>query len=129
MVIAIYQKSLFACLGIACLCGVLPDLLMADKHLGLYALNFCLTTGALYPLRRIFFADKVSTLPMMTFIWSFLGAINLIALLYIFEGSLLILTSRDFVDLCLFPLLTGAYAHFVVRPISSIICYAHHSPR
>lgn len=66
LVIACYQKPLTSCLWLAILCGVILDLLSSYTHLGMTSLNYCLTLLIVYPQRRNFFADNLSTLPIMT---------------------------------------------------------------
>lgn len=79
LVIALYQKSLAACLWYAALCGLSIDLLSDGNRLGFYALNYSLTTLLLFPQRKNFFSDSISTLPLMSFLFSALSTVVEIA--------------------------------------------------
>ncbi len=57
-----FPKSLW----IACACGLVIDLLCSQAHFGLFALNYCLLTIALYKQRRNFFEDKTISLCLFT---------------------------------------------------------------
>lgn len=66
----IYQHKLSQTLWMAMFCGLFLDLLGAGNRLGLIALNFTLSAYMVYQFKRYFFADRLSTLPIMTFIFS-----------------------------------------------------------
>ncbi|MEI8125194.1 MAG: rod shape-determining protein MreD [Parachlamydiaceae bacterium] len=74
IIVVIYQKTLTVSLGYAFLCGLLIDLLSPSPRLGMHALDFSLATGMLYSQQRNFFADSLSTLPLMTFFFSVLSS-------------------------------------------------------
>ncbi len=86
LIIALYQKPLKSCLWLAFWCGFLLDIFSSNGRLGLYALDFCLTVLILYPQRRHFFADSISTLPMITFCFSMLSTLMMALLLYSVES-------------------------------------------
>jgi rod shape-determining protein MreD len=75
LVIAAYQKSLFISLCYALGCGVVLDLLSDDMRFGVHALSLTVTTFILYEQRRNFFADTLSTLPIMTFFFSVISTL------------------------------------------------------
>jgi rod shape-determining protein MreD len=70
LVYIIYRQPLINTLWIALIGGFTLDLLGAHNILGLYALVACTVTWGLSSLRRHFFEDKPSTLPLLTFIAS-----------------------------------------------------------
>ncbi len=70
IVISIYQRPLINCLWYACLCGLLIDLLQSDMRFGLHALAYTGATLLLYKQKRNFFADHLTTLPVMTFFFT-----------------------------------------------------------
>ena len=86
LIIVIYNKQLTSSLWIAFGCGLLLDLLSSESRLGIHALAYCLAIALIFPLRRNFFADSVSTLPIMTFCFSFLSTFLIALLLYNIEA-------------------------------------------
>jgi rod shape-determining protein MreD len=110
LILAIYQLPLLQCIRIAFLIGLFLDLLSSEAHLGLYALSFCLTTFALYPQKRHFFADSLSTLPVMTFLFSSFSSLMLGALLYNIELINIFSWRWVAADLLVMPLADALYA-------------------
>ena len=110
LIILYYQKPLTTCLWGAMLCGLVLDLLSTRTHFGLYALNYALTTLVLYPQQRHFFGDNLSTLPLMTYFFSFLSTLLQSLLMYTFGSPFLISWHWIFADLFLMPLCDSAYA-------------------
>lgn len=119
LIIACYQKPLKVCLGLAFGCGLLLDLLSSYTRLGLHAFDFCTTLILLFPQRRNFFADHLSTLPIMTFLFSMLSTLIMAILLYSIETRNLFSWAWVFTDLILMPLLDAAYAFcfFILPPL------------
>lgn len=110
LVIAYYNQTLRSCLWLSLLCGFLIDLLSSQHRLGLFALNYCLTTLFLYQQKKHFFQDNPTTFPLMTFFFSVLSTSIHIALLMFF-GKPLFLTSDFFTqDLIRLPLYDAFYA-------------------
>lgn len=110
LVILFYQKPLLTCLWIASICGLLVDLLSSHTHLGLYALNYCLVTAVLYGQQRHFFADRPSTLPLMTLFFSTLSTLFQGVFLYIFEKENIFSWPWIAADLIVLPVLDSIYA-------------------
>ena len=73
LVTLFYQRPQNSCLLSALLLGLLIDLLSSYSRFGITALNYFLCTLPLYPAKRHFFSDKLSTLPLMTFLFSLLS--------------------------------------------------------
>lgn len=120
LIIACYQKSLKACLWLALGVGVLLDLLSSQTRLGLYAFDYCLTIALLYPQRRNFFADSITTLPIMVFLFAFLSTVIMAILLYSVETRNVFSWPWVFTDLICMPLLDALYA-FVLFTLPSTI--------
>lgn len=73
LVICLYRHSRIALLWRACFCGVIIDLLSSGSLFGLTSINYCCVAFLLYGQTRNFFEDKLSTLPLMTFLFSILS--------------------------------------------------------
>lgn len=87
LVICFYQYSRIEVLWRAFGCGILLDLLSSAPFFGFSSLKFCLVTLALFGQTRNFFEDKLSTLPLMTFLFSFLTtAISVLLTLFFGNG-------------------------------------------
>jgi len=65
-----YCSSLQALLLRALGCGAIIDLLSGSHTFGLFSLSYLCATILVYLQRRQFFADKLSTLPILTYIFS-----------------------------------------------------------
>jgi rod shape-determining protein MreD len=113
LVILYYQKSFITCLWISLACGLLLDLLSSHERIGLNAADYCLTTFILYKQRRHFFADSLSTLPLMTLFFSFISTLLQLCLIYVFQNKVNISWQWAFTDLVAFPVLDATYA-FVI---------------
>lgn len=85
--------------------------------MGLYAVSFCLTTAVLYGQRRNFFADSLSTLPLMTYFFSSLSTLVQLLLLYSFGQGVMISWDWFLTDLIYMPALDALYAFsFFILP-------------
>jgi len=114
-VIALYRlprlQASFFCLAI----GFFIDTLTLTPTAGLYAASFTFASYLLHPLTYYFFPDKLSTLPLMTVIFSSLTAAS------IGLGHSLIHTPFHHTllwihyDLFLYPLIDGAVAFTAVQ--------------
>lgn len=84
LVFCVYRYSRLGLFWRASLCGIILDLLSSTTHFGLSSLNYCFVAWILYGQKRNFFEDKLSTLPLMTFVFSTLstGFSVLLALLF-----------------------------------------------
>lgn len=110
LIIACYQRKLFYCLWIALGCGLIMDLLSANTRLGIHSLNYCLTLILLYPQKKNFFADSLSTLPIMTFLFSSVSTLLMAILLYSLEMKNVLSWNWLWTDLLLMPAVDAAYA-------------------
>jgi len=113
IIILFYQKPYTFCLWSALLCGLILDLLSFQTRLGLNALAYCLTTILLYGQTRNFFADRLSTLPIMTFFFSFLCTLLQGLLINIFDKEMIFSWTWLVSDLLIMPLLDALFALMV----------------
>lgn len=110
LIILIYKKNRTFCLWTAFICGTIFDLFGSYQHLGLWAFNYCLTIWILYPQKRNFFEDRLSTLPIMTLLFSFLSTFFQILLLETFESHLSLSFTWVLSELLFMPLMDALYA-------------------
>lgn len=112
LVIVCYQKPLPACLWFAFVCGIILDLFSSYTRFGMHALDFCLTLLILYPQRRNFFADSLTTLPVMTFLFASLSSLIMAILLYAIEMKNIFSLLWIVADVILLSIADAAYAFF-----------------
>jgi rod shape-determining protein MreD len=113
LIIAIYKKSLSTCLWYSLLCGLLIDLLSDESRLGFYAMNYSLTIFLLYPQRKNFFSDSITTLPLMSFFFSVISTVIEIAYLSSTGRSPSLSMQWIMTDLLIMPVFDGVYAFMV----------------
>lgn len=120
LIILFYQKSFPYCLWWAFFCGIILDLLSVQPPFGFYACNYTLATAMIYQQKRNFFADHLSTLPIMTFLFSFTATILEVIFLYLFGTRVSIGLQWIFVDLLIMPAADALFAFlwFVLIPVS-----------
>lgn len=110
LIILYYQRSYLTCLWGALLCGLVIDLLSSDMRIGLHSVDYCLTTWLLYGQRRHFFADSLSTLPIMTILFSITATVIQVVIVHIFEQPLVVSWQWVLTDLVYMPLFDACYA-------------------
>ncbi len=110
IVIAYYHKSFENSLWLSFICGVILDLLNPLPRLGIYALNFCLTTCLLYSKKQHFFEDSLTTLPFMSFLFSLLSTMIQALIILLIIGGVVFSWSWVLTDLIIYPLIDGAFA-------------------
>lgn len=113
LIMAIYQQSLTVCLWLGFLCGAVLDLLSSTSRLGIEAMAFCLAILIIHSQRRNFFADSFSTLPVMTFLFSFLSTAIGAILLYSIEMRNIMSIRWLITDLFIMPAADALYAFFL----------------
>lgn len=120
LIILFYQKSFPYCLWAAFLCGLTIDLLSIQSPFGFYACNYTLATAVIYPQKRNFFADHLSTLPIMTVLFSVVATLLEVVFIYIFGNPISIGLQWMITDLTIMPLFDGLYAFvwFILIPLS-----------
>jgi rod shape-determining protein MreD len=113
LIICLYTQTRISVLWKAYLCGLILDLLSSSSFFGFSSLNYCLVCWVLYGQKRHFFEDHLSTLPVMTFLFSFLSTLVSCCLFFYCEQSFPFSWSWIATDLFLMPLLDSAYALLV----------------
>jgi|HubBroStandDraft_4_1064222.scaffolds.fasta_scaffold306331_2 rod shape-determining protein MreD len=109
----LYNKTNFIrSLWIASLCGLVIDLLSSELRLGVYALNYCLTTALLYQQKKHFFEDKTLSLSLFTAIISTISTLLHFFFLCIFDQAIPLSAKYIIADLIIMPLADGGYALF-----------------
>lgn len=117
LIIAAYKKPLTACVWIAFGCGFIIDLFSSEMRLGVHAFAYCLTIAIVYPQRRNFFADSISTLPIMTFCFAVISTLMMALLLYSIESRNVFSWPWVLTDLIYYPLMDACYAFlFFILP-------------
>lgn len=112
LVIILYKKNFMISLWISCFVGLALDLISSANLFGLYACSYTLTTALLYKQRYHFFADSLSTLPLMTFFYSVLSTLILNIIMFGFEQNILSV-SLLITDFLFLPFLDATYAFIV----------------
>ncbi len=110
IVILYYQKPFHIALWASIFCGTILDCLSSSTPFGFYALAYALSTIILYEQHRHFFADKMSTLPLMVFFFSVVTTLIQSLLLGLFQRHYLFSWGWVFTDFLFFPLYDGFYA-------------------
>jgi hypothetical protein len=110
IIILFYQKPFYICLWASFACGAILDLLSSHHPYGLFALNFCFSTACLYPQRKNFFTDSITTLPILTFFYSLASTLIQIVLLYTFDQHPLFSWTWILTDLILLPAFDALFA-------------------
>ena len=112
LIIVFYKKPLVSALWLSLFCGLFVDLVGDQQYLGLYSLNYCLCTLLLYPQKRHFFRDKVTTIPLMTFFFSVVSTLIQVFLVYSFEIGIPLSWKWVGTDLLAMPALDALYGYF-----------------
>lgn len=123
LVILYYQRSFLASLWWSSACGLILDFLSSSAHVGIFSANYTLTTFILYHQQRNYFADSFSTLPLMTFLFSFLSTIIQVAALFTFGKGFIFSWYWMFTDLLCMPILDAIYGTFCFIIIPALLFY------
>lgn len=110
IVITYYYKDKISCLWLSLVCGLIIDLLSDNNRLGVYALNYCLTTFILYRQKYHFFEDNLTTFPIMTFLFSCFSSLLQALLLYLFGKGIIFSWDWFKLDIILFPFIDSLFA-------------------
>jgi len=113
LVICLYQHSKLALLWRAFACGVLLDLLSSGPFFGFSSLEFCCICWLLHGQIRNFFEDKLSTLPLMTFLFSFLLTCTSLVLTLFFGNHYTLSCTWIITNLVSMPFIDATYALLV----------------
>ncbi|MFZ0566065.1 MAG: hypothetical protein WAM28_07765 [Chlamydiales bacterium] len=99
LILSYYKFSRFAVLWRAIGCGILIDLFSSTPCFGLSSINYCLVSFFLYGQTRNFFEDKLSTLPLMTALFSFLSTLISVILALCFDQKIVLSWKWSVTDL------------------------------
>ncbi len=107
----VFNRSSFkASLWIASLCGLIVDLLSSEFHLGIHALNYCLTALILFHQKKHFFEDKPLALSLFTLLISAVSSLLQLLLISLFDRALPFSGKLIVADLFIMPLFDAVYA-------------------
>lgn len=120
LVIMFYQKSLPYCLWFSFFCGLIIDLLSVQSPFGFFACNYTLATAIVYHQKHNFFADHLSTLPIMTFLFSSIATLLEVIFLYVFGTKISLGWLWMFSDQIIMPTFDALFAFlwFILIPMS-----------
>lgn len=110
MALAFYRARLITCLRLALACGLVMDLIASHHHLGIYSIAYCGTTAVLYRYKGHLFEDNVTTLPIMTLLFSALSTSLAGALYTAFEEPFTYSWRWVVSEVAIMPLLDGLLA-------------------
>lgn len=110
LIVCFYRCSLIGCLWWALVCGLIVDLFSSESRLGIYAINYCLTTFYLYRYRFLFFEDGFSMLPVMSFGFTCLSTFIQTGIFYLIGKPFMLSGEWLINDLIVIPLQVAIYA-------------------
>lgn len=113
VIMAIYKRPRVKAMCLAAVCGLIIDLLAANSRLGIHMTAYALASAALYSQKRNFFADSLTTLPIMTFLFSILSSALTILLYLLFDKLPSLSIMWAMTDLFLLPLADAFYGFIV----------------
>lgn len=113
LIIAMYRYSLISTLWLGLFCGLILDLLSSSSRLGIYSMSFYIALVLLYPQKKNFFADSLSTLSIMTFAFSSISTIAAALILYIVDIDNIFSWRFILCDVFLMPLADAFYSFCV----------------
>jgi rod shape-determining protein MreD len=107
----VYQRKRFAAsLWYALISGFIIDLFTSEFRLGIFALNYLLTTLLVYRQKRYFFGDKSLSLFLFTALISSVSSTLQLLLFTLFAKKVELSGKLIVCDLILMPLLDAVYA-------------------
>jgi rod shape-determining protein MreD len=109
LVAAAYRLDLGRLLWLALGCGLLLDSLATFNHLGLYASGFCAAAYCIHRLRRWFFEDEWTTLPLLSALFAGLSRLGLFLSFSLLERPVSLGGCEFLDDLSSYAVLHGLY--------------------
>ncbi|MCE5316289.1 MAG: rod shape-determining protein MreD [Parachlamydia sp.] len=85
LIYVIYERKLSQILWIALFLGLFMDLFSSGTRIGFFALTFLLAALFVSQFKLYFFKDRLSTLPLMTFLFSATLSILQVTLSFLFQ--------------------------------------------
>lgn len=113
LVVLFYQRTFIFCLWSSFFSGLLLELLSSESFLGLYVTSYCCAAAIIYPQKKHFFADNLSTLPILTCLTSVCVTFSQVLLIYIFQKEVLLNWSWFATNILFMPFFDSAYAFFL----------------
>lgn len=110
IVICFYRLPFILCLWVSLACGLLIDLLASTQMFGVHALNYCLSTALIYGRRQNFYNDSISTIPVLTALFSVSSTLLQLIFLFSMDKSFTLTWKWVATDIILMTLLDSAYA-------------------
>lgn len=121
LVFSYYFFSFSACLLFSLGCGLFIDLLSIQMQVGSHSFVFFITTCFLYEQKKRFFSEKITTIPLLTFLFSSLSTFVLFCFSRLLYSSFRISFQSLLTDVFLLPLLDALFAFlFFVFPLRQI---------
>ncbi|MGE3953786.1 MAG: hypothetical protein AB7F31_01125 [Parachlamydiales bacterium] len=109
VVATFYPLPLTTCLWVSLGCGTLFDFLSPGGGLGLYALTYSLATLILFPQKRAFYPGRITTLPLLTVLYTSLVTLIVALLLWPTSQGFSLWWGWILTDLLAMPLIDGLY--------------------
>lgn len=103
LIITYYQLTFVNCLWVSIACGTIVDCLSVHSFFGLNAFVYCLSTSILHSQRTHFFADRLSTLPLMTALFSIIATLFFMLSAIFLEDKQLLSWHLIYTDLIIMP--------------------------
>ncbi|MCI0382197.1 MAG: rod shape-determining protein MreD [Chlamydiae bacterium] len=103
------KRSFLSSLWISAFCGLCMDCISSTTHFGIHALNYCITSIAVFRKKKFFFEDKSSALAFFVIFISFISILIQLVLLSLFGYKI----PQDLAlatDLIFIPIFNGIYA-------------------
>jgi hypothetical protein len=94
----------------AALCGLCIDLLSSQMPLGFFSLNYVLTVEFLYPYKKHYFQENLTTLPILTWAFAIISTLLQVVLFYCFGHAITLNWHWFKNDLVQMPLWDALYA-------------------
>lgn len=113
LIVVYYQTTYLQSLWLSILCGLLIDCYSVHAFFGLNALGYCVTTVFLYPQKKFFFVDRLTTLPFMTFLFSISITGLFLLFAWILESKSLFFWNLFYADLVLMPIFDALYSFLI----------------
>lgn len=128
LVISVYQRQLSYCLWLGILAGILTGLFAGPEGIGIYSLAYVCSVLCIAYYRQFFFADSISTLPVLTAISSCVATIVIALTIVLLNKGLSLSIKLLFYDAVLMSLGDGLYA-FILYTLPAVITHHYVSRR
>lgn len=109
LIMMLYRKPMTQTLWWAIGVGCLLDLLSGFPRMGWIALTYCCTLLTLDSIKPYFFIEKITTLPLMTWLFSLISTAILLVLLALFGQPVLLNWRLIATDFIVYPLVDACY--------------------